>query len=425
MKSSLRFMPILAGALALAGWAATADAQTVLNIGGSSAARNFMTDIPLNLCDAAPLPNRFSTADGNKITWTCNRGGSPAIMRYSATGSSDGVNKLLTPLSNPASNMLFLDHTLTAGCTGPTLTARPSDGKQYNNTVNCGNGNTVSLPVNMGASDVAGSSFHQTGPTGTSVTPLNDGSLTVTPAVVVPFSIFVGKGVVKLNAAGNAPAGPITGLSRLEIESIFSRNVTDWRQLGFGTVTDAAPGTLEATSPITLCPRNAGSGTKAAFDETLMLNAPEWGVALPTVIFSSSTSGVLSCLATNRRSIGYMDSDQDRSFDAGQPNAGLASPVRVDGGLANDPTIPGNPKRDLKCGKYAYWASERLNRRPADAGTPSDNLAQAFITNAGLAATIAVIPTGAFWASDEEMFVFKNSDRGPVLWKAGPHNECR
>lgn len=425
MRSSLRFMPILAGALALAGWTATAEAQTVLNAGGSSAARNFMTDIPLNLCDAAPLPNRFSTADGNKITWACNRGGSPVIMRYSATGSSDGINKLLTPLSNPASNMLFLDHTLTAGCTGPTLTSRPSDGKQYNNTVNCGNGNTISLPVNMGASDVAGSSFHQTGPTGTSVTPLNDGALTVTPAVVVPFAVFAGKGVVDVNTAG-APNGQIQ-LSRLEVESIFSRNVTDWRQLGMGTVTDAAPGTLEATSPIVLCLRNAGSGTKAAFDETLMINAPEWGVALPgSVIFSSSSSGVLACLAANRRSIGYMDADQVVSFNPGGANAGLAYPVRIDGGKAHDPALGAtNEKRDLKCGKYAYWVSLRLNRRPADAGTPSDNLAQAFITNAGLAATIATIPTGEYWAADEEMAVFKNSDRGPVLWKAGPHNECR
>lgn len=425
MRSPLRYMPILAGALALAGWAATADAQTVLNMGGSSAARNFMTDIPLNLCDASPLPNRFSTADGNKITWTCNRSGSPVIMRYSATGSSDGIVKLQTPLANPASNMLYLDHTLTAGCTGPTLTTRPSDGKQYNNTVNCNNGSTISLPVNMGASDVAGSSFHQTGPTGTSVAPLNDGALTVTPTAVVPFSLFVGKGVVK-DVAG-APGGQISGLSRLEIEAIFQRNVTDWKRLGFGTVTDAAPGTLEATSPIVLCLRNAGSGTKAAWDETVMLNAPEWAVALPgSVIFSSSTSGVLACLAANRRSIGYMDADQVTSFNTGGANAGLGYSIRIDGGKAHDPALgANNEKRDLKCGKYAYWASLRLNRRPADAGTPSDNLAQAFISNAGLAATIAQIPTGEYWASDEEMAVSKNSDRGPVLWKAGNHPECR
>ena len=426
MTSTLKYMPILAGALALAGWTGIAEAQTPLNMGGSSAARNFMTDIPLNLCDAAPLPNRFASADGNKITWTCNRGGSAVIIRYSATGSSDGVNKLVQPASNPASNMLYLDHTLTTGCTGPVLTTRPSDGKQYNDTTGCANTNTISLPTHMGASDVQGASFHQTGPVGTSVAPLDDSSLNSVGTAVVPFSIYVGKGVVK-DVAG-APGGPISGLSRLEIEAIFNRGVTDWKRLGFGTVTDAAPGTLEATSPIVLCLRNAGSGTKAAFDETLMINANETSIAIPnSVIFSSSTSGVLSCLANNRRSIGYMDSDQVRSFNPGGANAGLAYTVRVDGGLAHDPalSVGNNEKRDLKCGKYAYWSSLRLNRRVAGEGAAIDALAQAFVTNAGLQATISVIPTGEYWASDEEMAVLKNADRGPILWKAGNHPECR
>ncbi|MGC4097952.1 MAG: substrate-binding domain-containing protein [Nitrospira sp.] len=424
MRSSLRYMPILAGALAIAGWVGTAEAQTPLNIGGSSAGRNFATDVPLNLCDAAPLPNRFSSADGNKITWTCNRGGSPVIMRYSATSSSDGVNKLLQPASNPASNMLFLDHTLTAGCTGPVLTTRPSDSKQYNNTTGCGNGNTTNLPAHMGASDVQGASFHQVGPIGTSITPLDDSSLNSVPTAIVPFSIFVGKGVVK-DVAG-APGGKISGLSRLEIEAVFNRNVTDWKRLGFGTVTDAAPGALEATSPITLCLRNAGSGTKATFDETLMINANETSIANATVIFSSSSSGVLSCLASNRRSIGYMDADQELSFLPGGANNGLAYAIRVDGGLAHDPALGAtNEKRDLKCGKYAYWAGWRLNRRVAGEGAAIDALAQAFVTNAGLAATISIIPTGEYWAADEEMAVSKNADRGPLLWKAGNHPECR
>jgi len=425
MTSTLKYMPILAGALALAGWTGIAEAQTPLNMGGSSAGRNFMTDIPLNLCDAAPLPSRFASADGNKITWVCNRGGSPVIMRYSATGSSDGVNKLLQPASNPASNMLYLDHTQTTGCTGPVLTTRPSDGKQYNDTTGCSNTNTISLPTHMGASDVQGASFHQTGPVGTSVSPLDDSSLNSVGTAVVPFSIFVGKGVVR--DVNGAPGGPIAGLSRLEIEAIFNRGVTDWKRLGFGTVTDAAPGTLEATSPIVLCLRNAGSGTKAAFDETLMINANETSISIPgSVVFSSSTSGVLSCLAANRRSIGYMDSDQVRSFNPGGANAGLAYTVRVDGGLAHDPSLGStNEKRDLKCGKYAYWTSLRLNRRVAGEGAAIDALAQAFVTNAGLQATISVIPTGEYWASDEEMAVLKNADRGPILWKAGNHPECR
>ncbi len=422
MRSPTRYLPILAGALALAGLAGTAEAQTALNLGGSSAGRNFATDVPLNLCDVAPLPNRFSTADGNKITWTCNRGGLPVIMRYSATGSSDGVNKLLQPAINPASNMLYLDHTLTTGCTGPTLTTRASDGKQYNNTINCANTNTISLPVHVGASDVQGASFHQSGPVGTSVTPLDDSTLNSVQTAIVPFSLYVGKGVVK-DVAG-APGGPIAGLSRVEIEAIFNRAVIDWKRLGYGTVTDAAPGALEATSPITLCLRAAGSGTKAAWDETIMINAGETGVANASVIFSTSTSGVLTCVATNRRSIGYMDSDQVVSFNVGGAQAGNAYVVRIDGGLANDPSLT-DPKRDLKCGKYAYWAGWRLNRRIASEGAAIDALATAYVTNAGLATTIGQIPTGAYWASDEEMAVFKNADRGPIAWKAGNHPECR
>ena len=427
MHSTKRYLPILAGALALAGLAGTAAAQTTgLNGGGSSAARNFMTDIPLNLCDAgsspATFPNRFASADGNKITWVCNRANLPIIIRYSATGSSDGVNKLLQPTANAASNMLYLDHTSTIGCTGPTVVTRPSDLKQYNNTTGCANTNTISLPVHLGASDVQGASFHQTGPVGTAVAPLDDSTLNSVPSAVVPFAVYVGKGVVK-DVAG-APGGPISGLSRLEIEAIFNRGVTDWKRLGFGTVTDVAPGTLEATSPITLCLRNAGSGTKAAWDETVMINTNETSVANANVIFSSSTSGVLACLAANRRSIGYMDADQVVSFNVGGANAGLGYVVRVDGGLANDPSLT-DPKRDLKCGKFAYWSALRLNRRTASEGAAIDALAQAFVDNTGLQATIGQIPTGAYWASDEEMFVFKNADRGPISWKAGNHPECR
>jgi hypothetical protein len=400
------------------------EAQTVLNIGGSSAGRNFATDVPLNLCDAAPLPTRFSAADGNKITWTCNRGGLPVIMRYSAgTSYNDGINKLLQLASNPASNMQFLDHTVTAGCTGPSVVTRPSDGKQYNWIYDCSIFNTINLPVHIGASDVQGASFHQSGPLGTTVSPADDSSLNSVVAAIVPFSIFVGKGVVK-DVAG-APGGPIAGLSRLEVERIFSKQVTDWRQLGYGTVTDAAPGTLEATSPITLCLRSAGSGTKAAFDEIVMINATETLVANATSVFSSSSSGAVTCVAGNRRSIGYMNSDEIVNFGPLTAYTGLGYTIRLDGGLAYDAALVGNEKRDLKCGKYAYWTGWRLNRRTTSEGAAIDALAQAYVDNASAQATISIIRTGAYWASDEEMAVSKNVDKGPLIWKAGAHPECR
>src|SRR4029077_16010755 len=75
-----------------------------LNGGGSSAATPFMTQVPLNLLDQAPdfpihYVNRGSTgppafAAGRLHVWTGTRSGTPTILRYSATGSSDGILKL-------------------------------------------------------------------------------------------------------------------------------------------------------------------------------------------------------------------------------------------------------------------------------------------------------------------------------------------
>ena len=422
MNSTAKYVPVLAGALALAGWAGVAEAQTVVNMGGSSAGKNFATDVPLNLCDANPLPNQYINADTNKITWSCNRGGQPIIIRYSATGSSDGVNKLLQPAANAASNMTLQQEVVT-GCTGPTLTSRPSDSKQYNKYTGCTA--TLSQGIHMGASDVGGSSFHQTGPLGTNVSPLNDSGLNSVQAVVVPFSLFVGKGVVKLDAAGTGPNGPIDGLSRLQVEKIFNGHITDWKRAGFGTVT---AGVLDASSPITLCMRNAGSGTKAAFDETVMINDTEFaGFGSATKVFSSSSSGVLDCLHNNKNGIGYLDADQREKFvNAGTGFTGDAYEVRLDGGLAYDAAAT-DKKRDLKCGRYSYWVGWRLNRRSGgeDGGGPIDQLMQAYVDNASLAATVSVIPTGAYWASLEEMVVNKNQDKGPLIWKAGDHPECR
>jgi hypothetical protein len=289
----------------------------------------------------------------------------------------------------------------------------------------------------MGASDVQGASFHQVGPVNPTppgppitVSPLNDASLQSVQIAIVPFSMFVGKGVVKVS--GGVPNGQIADLTRLEIEAIFNKQVTDWTQLGLGTVTDGAPGTLEATSPIVICLRNAGSGTKAAFDETVMINQPEATLAIPgSTVFSSSTSGVLTCLAGNRRAIGYMDQDQIVQFTNAtlpngnpNPNLGLGYSIGIDGHKAYDPSLT-DKKRDLKCGRYPYWAGWRLNRRVG--GEPDNNintLAAAFVTDAGLQNTISLIPTGAYWASDEEMFVSKNQDRGPLLYKAGSHTAC-
>jgi hypothetical protein len=439
MKILRKCLPVVAGLLSVAAIATTANATTALNIGGSSAARNFMGITPLGLCDQTPTPNYYITANNNFHTWTCTittqgLSDTSVVIRYTATASADGILKLQVPTGDPASIMQFFDLGGTLGCTGPVVTTVGT--KTYNAFTNCSNTNLTpltgpaALPVHMGASDVGGSSFGQSGPLFT--TPpttqpqLDDSTLNVTQTAVLPFSIFVGKGVVKVDSGGN-PAGPISGLTRLELEQILARGVTDWTRLGYGTVTDAAPTVVETTSPIVLCLRNAGSGTKATLDQTIMINTTETPGLAPNanVVFSSGTGGVLSCLAANRRSIGYMDSDQETHFLAGGDNVGLAYAVRVDGTLTHDVSKT-DPREDLKCGRYSYWTNERLNRRTTSEGADIDALATAFITNASTSATIAALPgVGNYWLAPSDMFVSKNADLGPINWKTGAHPQCR
>jgi hypothetical protein len=425
MRSFTRIMPtVAASVLALAGLAGLvgqAEALVELNMVGSSAGKQFATDVPLNLCDQSPTPHKFVSADGNKIVWTCHMSAAPAddvIMRYNATQSSDGIITLQQDITQSASKFVQLDHLQTTSCSTQPLQTRASDSKTYNLTTGCANTNlTLALPVHMGASDVQGSSFHQSG-NGLSITSLDDQTgMSSTPIVVVPWGIFLGKNVVK------ADGTPVTSLSRYQVEAIFNRAAAarDWKNLGLAT---NVGGSIEATSPIVVCLRNPGSGSKAAFDETVMIILNETGIAGTQAVFSGSSGGVEDCLKNNPRGIGYLDADQELVFTT-PTNArfGDAYMVALEGTKPRNSSLT-DQKQDLKCGRYPYWAMWRLNARTADAGTPSDILATAFKTNAGLDATIQLVPTGAYWSSDEAMAVGKNADRGPITWKAGAHPEC-
>jgi hypothetical protein len=96
--------------------------------------------------------------------------------------------------------------------------------------------------------------------------------------------------------------------------------------------------------------------------------------------------------------------------------------VRMDGYLANDPSHPsGDPKHDLKCGKFTYWVGERMNtRNPSSSDAAIAALIDDLITTAADPATISILPAGTFWVAPGQMNVFKNADKGPMLWKANP-----
>ena len=94
----------------------------ILNGGGSSAATPFMSEVPLQILDQSPhYPVHYVNGNGKRHVWTGTRSGVATILRYEATGSADGIQKLQVPTSNAGSNMTFVDHTSLTGCSAPSL----------------------------------------------------------------------------------------------------------------------------------------------------------------------------------------------------------------------------------------------------------------------------------------------------------------
>jgi ABC-type phosphate transport system substrate-binding protein len=403
------------------------------------------------------LPNKYindgsqqnatgsSVTNGKLLVWRCAVPGfaGTTVFKYSATGSSDGIKKLTaagetfncSTAVNPALNnncMTFLpDAPSNCVANGSNPKTRPSDGKQFNEFV-CSD-NEVFETINVGTSDVAGSSFGQQGPVTTTVNPLDQSSLISTQVAIVPFDIVVGNNVGRVV---NGVLQPLENLSRTEVEALLSYQTTDWRQLGYNTGT-IGTGTIDATSPTTLCMRKAGSGTKAALDQTVLKDAKETPLgtenltSVSTRYFGQSNQDVRDCIGGNAgqgisahpNAIGYMEADQAADLVA----AGGGRIVRVNGYRANDPAgaTVAEKKKDLRCGRHLYWVGERFNtRNPSSADASTANLISQYIANASSPGTIALVPAGNFWDSPASMFVSKNADPGPIAWKTGAHPAC-
>jgi len=403
-----------------------------LNLGGSASGSGLINQVALDLLDPVPfLPIHYVNAStgsvptGNLQVWTGTRNGLPTVVRYAETGPVDGIVRLQQAVVNPASNMTYLDHTSLPGCGPAALQTRTSDGRQYYEITGCTA--TISKPVLLGSAEVAGSSLHQVGPIGTTVKPQDQSMLTSTGVAIVPWKFVVGNHVKKIDPkSGNLVN--MAGLSRTEIEGIFSRNVADWRQLGL--VTDVAiPGIPDSASPITLCLRAAGAGSKAALDETVMKDSSEFPLGSTDltnpasgVYFGNTTQDMIDCIGGNAgagrpahpTAIGYV------SADVGVPNG---YDIKLNGFYSNDPSLS-DPKLNVKCGEYLYWTGERLNvRAAADPDITSDQsaLIQAFIADASNPAAIAMMPAGNTWVATSEMYVSKSADAGPMLFSSGAH----
>lgn len=428
-----------------------------LDMGGSSAGTLYATTVPLLILDSAPTPIHYVNGVIGSITsdklhvWTGNRAGVPTIIRYAATGSSDGIVK---PTNYTTQTMTFLDHVPSTGCAAGVPASKTINSITYNYTDVTGcTGGTVARPVELGASDVHGSSFHQVG--GGSVKPLDQSALTSIQAAIVPFKFVLGKSVKRDTGAWLVDVGT---LSRLEVEGLLSGNVKDWSQIGLVGDLDG-DGIADATAPVYRCLRAAGSGTKAALDETVMKDAGETisgttDLTDPTPVnntyFGKSTQDVRDCVAgkdsngngvpefpndndptTGDRpghplAIGYLDADAfipDSPAPFGDADT-LAEgyDVKLNGYHANDPALGvGNEANNIRCGKYYYWVGWRLNYPTvAPPGVTADMVAlrDAFVASA------SGTSVNNFWVLPADMYVFKNADAGPISWKAGAHPLC-
>lgn len=443
MKSST--FTLLASLLATAGLSVSAQAAE-LNIGGSSAITDFATEVPLSMCDAPPaaLPNHYVNdgsqtdpvslnliTNGKLHVWTCTRGGVPTTIRYAATGSSDGINRIKATVGTPDAQMAFLDHT-SGSCNSPILTTRPSDGKQYNDYQNC-SGSALEMDVHLGGADVHGSSFGQAGPLPTKVDPIDQTGVVSTQVAIVPFEFVLGAKVCHKNTTTGL-CEKVASLSHYQVQGLLSNNITDWRQIGLflGDV-GSAPDDETVVNSVSACHRISGSGTKATLDQVVMTQATEWPIgstdltnAAPGHYFGKSNQDIRDCVGGNAGvgrpahpgAIGYMESIQAWELDA----QGLgAYVVKMDSFQANYPTgTVAERKRDLRCGRWKYWVGERLNHRnPASADPTQNQLILDFVTVSGDAATIAILPAGEHWDAPGDMKVFKNADPGPVLFKTG------
>jgi ABC-type phosphate transport system substrate-binding protein len=400
----------LAGVVGLALSAESAHAQLVLNGIGSSSGRQFAGLSPAAICDASPLPILYVSSETipEKYEWQCTvtvngRAYPNSRIRYSGNRSISAYQyQNIFSLSTP-----YLDTTMPGFCPSPPNTAVLILNKAVRKAVCPANTPTQSLPVHWGGSGDKASSFHQFRGVGDGVTPPTDGHLTTTEVAIVPYAIVLGAGVKNI-----VSGRPLSSLTEHQIRQIMTGNVTTWEGLGYQG--------FPANAPIFLCQRTAGSGALAALDE--IIGRPKfWVSSNYPGRGNPDTTTMIACINDHPNSIGYLDSDSvtPATFPSGGPYQ-----IQIGGEPVNDGVLGTGKDRltALRCGRYPYWTTWNFITRtagvetspfPPFGGTPGD--LNAAITALGAAMQVNN-PLPDYWVSLDDMFVFKNVDRGPHFW---------
>lgn len=271
--------------------------------------------------------------------------------------------------------------------------------------------------IAIGASDAAGEAFTQEshgqlkGPNGggwydSVTTPSNTTGLEDCRPIVVPFAFFGSDNLPVI------PTGAQGNLTRLQAVSIFSGQVNDWSDMGYGAL------------PIAACLRHAGSGTHATLDAAVMRGDSPLLVdeALPgsfpvnmgftpVTYFNKGSSDLVKCVRdagnAGYGAVGYADADKNGAGYNSYAKVSNCQRLQYMGADAGASTI--------KNGIYDFWSAQWLYFR---ADEDPDVKAKVLELCAFAADGLNMPPSRAgFWAAENDMKVVKATDFTFPTWK--------
>lgn len=384
----------------------------------------------------------------------CNTATDEFIIRVSEASSKEGIYSVQGSFAGTGTNI----------CNNSSDTTYPVYSDSYREmALDVSSNDEVTLgcvDVNVGASDVAAETFHQTtygvdnwfagiDDTGTGETKgrywwvydeydnivgspngieddkkeakaifIDRNTYDTYRPFVVPYSFFVNANV------------PVTNLSNSQIRNILSGRVNNWNRVisdlnGNGTVDETAEFPIGDNLPIQLCSHHAGSGALA----TLHANVIRGDVAVlnfqsivgdgnlygnPTVNYlNTNLDNLMHCIGSNSGAIGYAESgvvNNTESDTFGQH--GL--PYTKDDGfgmirrLAFEGMYP--DRQNIIDGGYGFWTAPCLYADQGSMNSGTISLLQALNTFASSHRGLIDAGKDDWWIASDEMLFRKADD---------------
>jgi hypothetical protein len=451
MKKSVKTLAMSASLLALAGAAHAATYD--INLYGASAQYTYWSAVAKPFLEAAPRSCTVSTTASNgsnqyiAIGTNCNGGTDTIRFRVASKASYDGILAVSSNSTHPNADLAQ------CGAGNPGQRKMADEAQITGTTLN----GLKCVDVNIGASDVAGSTFTQSSH-GNLLGPRDGGNidrvfnkipttgLTPYQPIVVPFGFFVNSAVKVSKCVGGSHDGNLCtstadcggsactprvldNITKEMAVSIFNGSIAAWTDFGPAYSVDGDP-----SNSLIACLRHAGSGTAASLDYAVMRGTgasviDDANNANGIVFFNDGSSDEIKCVNGNSTidygfgvnatgalvgAIGYADADQAVGVSGTSQNV---TPVKYNGSFGRNNTI--------KNGMYDFfsnqWLYENPAKTPASGGSDNGathNLIIALKNYASNPANLASVGSkGLYWAAGSEMLFNKTADNTYPLKK--------